>query len=57
MVGKHDSKALAEQIEDVKVQAAKVQADLLAKVEGLVGRLEGRADARVERGIDDVLGV
>jgi hypothetical protein len=57
MVGKHDSKALAEQIEDVKVQAAKVQADLLAKVEGLVGRLEGRAVARVERSIDDVLGV
>jgi hypothetical protein len=47
---------LAEQIEDVRVQAAKVQADLLAKVEGLVGRLEAKAVGRVERSIDDVLG-
>jgi hypothetical protein len=52
MVGKHDSKALAEQIEYVKVQA-----DLLAKVEGLVGRLEGKAVAGVERAVGDVLGV
>jgi hypothetical protein len=57
MVGKHDSKALEEQLEEAKVQAAKVQAELMVKVEGLVGRLEGKAVGRVERSIDEVLGV
>jgi hypothetical protein len=56
MVGKHDSNALAEQLEEAKMQATKVQAELMAKIEGLVGRLEGKAVGRVERSIDEVLG-
>jgi hypothetical protein len=56
MVGKHDSKALEEQLEEVKVQAARVQAELMAKVEGLVSRAEGKAVGRVERSIEEVLG-
>jgi hypothetical protein len=57
LAGKAGSGVLAEQLEEAKVQAAKVQAELMAKVEGLVGRLEGKAVGRVERSIDEVLGV
>jgi hypothetical protein len=57
LAGKAGSGALAEQLEEVKAEAAKVQAGLMTKVEGLVGRLEGKAVGRVERSIDEVLGV
>jgi hypothetical protein len=56
MAGKHESGVLAEQLENAKAEAAKVQAELMAKVDALVGRLEGKAVSRVERSIDGVFG-
>lgn len=50
-----DSKDLQKQLDDAKAEAAKIQSDLLAKIETLVNKLEGKVEAKVENTVDGVL--
>ena len=43
-----NSKDLAKQLGDAKGEAAKVQSELVGRIESLMGRLEGKVGARVE---------
>ena len=49
-----DSKDQSKQLEDVKAEAAKVQSELAAKVDMLMGKLDGKVEARVGDAIQSV---
>ena len=48
--------AAKKELEDAKAQAAKVQADIMAKIEDLVARVEGRIREKVESAAGGVSG-
>lgn len=49
------SKDMAKQVEDAKAETTKVQADLMAKIEALMHKLEAKVGERVEGAVDDML--
>ncbi|EME77547.1 uncharacterized protein MYCFIDRAFT_84385 [Pseudocercospora fijiensis CIRAD86] len=58
----HETKDLAQQLEDVKAAATKTQADIVKRLEGLMERLEAKGDpgindreAKVEKAVQEVL--
>ncbi|KAF7193211.1 hypothetical protein HII31_05437 [Pseudocercospora fuligena] len=54
-VASHDTKDLAKQLEDVKTEAAKTQADMIKKLQEMMLKLEGKAEAKVEKAAEEVL--
>jgi hypothetical protein len=46
---------MAKQVEDAKAETTKVQADLMAKIEALMHKLEAKVGERVEGAVDDML--
>ena len=49
------SKDMAKQVEDAKAETTKVQADMMAKIEALMHKLEAKVGERVEGAVDDML--
>jgi hypothetical protein len=50
-----DQKALAKQAEDAKAEVAKVQSEMMARIESLVTNLEDKVNAHVSATIDNAL--
>jgi hypothetical protein len=48
------SKEMSKQVDDAKAETAKVQSELMAKIEALVHKLEAKVEERVEGAVDDV---
>lgn len=52
--GSKDAKDLQKQLDDAKAEATKVQSELLAKIETLVNKLEGKVGAQIDGAIQTV---
>lgn len=50
-----ESKDLAKEVETAKAETAKVQSDLMAKIEELVAKLATKAETRAESAVDDIV--
>lgn len=51
-----EAKDLAKQLDDAKADALKVQGELMAKIEMLLGRLEGKVESKIDvHGVEDAI--
>ena len=49
-----DAPDLKKQLEDAKTEAAKIQSEMLAKIEALTGKLASKVDAQIESAVQSV---